>query len=296
MVEDKTLGARLFDVFNITLMIALALVCILPFVHVTAVSFSETAPVVGNLVRFWPKDFTLENYKLAMENEKLWRAFGWSIARVVVGTSLHMFFCVLAAYPMSRPNRVFRAHNIIIGLFLFANLFDGGMLARFVVVRWVGLYDKFLGIVIPSMITTGSIILIMNYFRSLPQELEEAALIDGATHLDVLFRIFVPISTPIIATITLFTMVGLWNDWFQPMLYLRDASRYPLQTYLQAFINSVNIRNLFTQGELEQFLAIVSNRALRSATLIIATVPILLVYPFLQKYYVTGLKMGAVKE
>jgi putative aldouronate transport system permease protein len=204
-----------------------------------------------------------------------------------------MVFCILAAYPMSRPNSTFRAHNIIIGLFLFANLFDGGMLARFVVVRWVGLYDKFMGIVVPSMVSTGSIILIMNYFRSLPQEMEEAAVIDGANHFDVLFRIFVPISMPIIATITLFTMVGLWNDWFMPMLYLRDASRYPLQTYLQAFINSVDIRRLFTEGRLEEFLAIISNRGLRSATLMIATIPILLVYPLLQRYYVTGIKLAS---
>jgi putative aldouronate transport system permease protein len=295
MVQDKTFGSRAFDVLNIALLAFLAAVCVAPFVHTIAVSFSSSGPVAGNLVRFLPIRFTLGNYETVFGNMKLWRSFLWSFARAGAGTTLSLLMAIVTAYPMSRSRDIFPARTGFVVLFLFTMLFRGGLIPRFIVVRWLGLYDRFWALVIPFGFNAWVTILLMNFYRNLPEEMEEAALIDGANHLDVLFRIYVPLASPAIATMALFQIVFFWNDWFFPSLYLRDSSRYPLQTYLQLFLNQANVRELFARGDVEAFLQIVSNRGLRAATLVTSMVPILLIYPILQRYFVKGITLGAVK-
>jgi len=295
MVQDKSIGSRLFDWSNVFLLAILGLACLLPFVHVVAVSLSSSGPASANAVTFWPKDFTLENYSAATSNPRLWNAFFWSIMRVVVGTLLTLSISILTAYPMSRDSNVFRARTVFVVLFLFAMLFDSGIIARFAVIRMIGLYDTFWVLVVPGAFSPWIIVLLMNFFRNLPKEMEEAAVIDGANHFDILFRIYIPLSTAAIATTGLFTMVGLWNDWFTAMLYLRSPDMYPLQTYLQNFLNITNIRELFSMGDVETFIKLVSNRGLRTATLALSLIPIMMVYPLLQRYFVKGIVLGAVK-
>jgi putative aldouronate transport system permease protein len=247
-------------------------------------------------VSFWPKGFTFYNYQIAFKNPRIWSGFFWSIARVVVGTVISLLLTLLTAYPMSRDKKTFPMRNVFVVIMLFAMLFNGGLVAFFIVIQQMGLYNSFLSLVLPGAVNIWNVILMMNFFRGLPKELEEAALIDGATHWDVLFRIYIPISTPAIATITLFVAVGLWNDWFMPLLLIRDPAQYPLQTYLQNFLNVSNIEQLFRQGNLTLFLNLISDRGLRAATLMIATIPIMVIYPFLQRYFVKGIVLGAVKE
>jgi len=296
VIQDRSLGARSFDILNLLILAILGLLCLLPFVHVVAISFSGAGPAAGGLVRFWPIDLTIANYELASRNDRLWTSFFWAIARAIVGTFLTLLVAILTAYPLSRSAQSFPARIVFVVFLLAVMLFDGGIIPRFMVVRWVGLYDTFWAMVIPFVFNPWIIILLMNFFRSLPKELEEAALIDGAGHFSILFRIYVPLSRPALATMTLFALVGLWNDWFFPSLYLRDSGLYPLQTYLQLFLNQANITELFRQGNIEAFLALVSNRGLRAATLVIAMIPILLIYPLLQRYFVKGIVLGAVKE
>lgn len=295
MVQDKSFGSRMFEYGNIFLLTLLGLACLLPFVHVVAVSLSSSAPASANAVTFWPKGLTWENYAAATSNARLWNAFFWSILRVLVGTVFTLSISILTAYPMSRDSNVFRARTVFVVLFLFAMLFDSGIIARFTVIRMIGLYDTFWVLVVPAAFSPWIIVLLMNFFRSLPKEMEEAAVIDGANHFDILFKIYIPLSTAALATTSLFTMVGLWNDWFTAMLYLRSPDMYPLQTYLQNFLNITNIRELFSMGDVETFIRLVSNRGLRTATLTLSLIPIMLVYPLLQRYFVKGIVLGAVK-
>lgn len=295
MVQDKSLGSRLFDLLNYAFLTAAGVLCLAPFLHILAVSLSKAGPVAGNLVGFVPIDPTLQNFITAFENPRIWNAFFWAVARAAAGTALSVAVCVLAAYPMSRPAEVFPARIPFVVLFLFCMLFSGGLIPFFLVVRALGMYDTFLALFVPFAFSPWITILIMNFFRNLPKELEEAALIDGATHFDVLFRVFLPLSLPVLATVSLFQAVFFWNDWFYPSLLLKNNTMYPLQTWLQVFLNQINVTTLFASGNLEEFLALVSNRGLRAATLLISIVPILLVYPLLQRYFVKGLVLGAVK-
>ncbi len=295
MVKDKSIGSRLFDALNYALLSGAGALCLAPFLHITAVAFSKAGPVAGNLVQFIPIDPTVQNFVIAFENPRIWSAFFWAVARAVAGTALSVGVCVLTAYPMSRSADAFPPRTALVVLFLFCMLFSGGLIPFFLVVRALGLYNTFWSLIVPFAFSPWITILIMNFFRNLPRELEEAALIDGATHMDVLFRIFVPLSLPVLATVSLFQAVFFWNDWFFPSLMLKSNDMYPLQTYLQVFLNQVNVTQMFASGNLEEFLALVSNRGLRAATLLISIVPILLVYPLLQRYFVKGLVLGAVK-
>jgi putative aldouronate transport system permease protein len=191
-----------------------------------------------------------------------------------------MVLTILAAYPLSYKKSVFRAHDVIIALFLFAMLFDAGILAKYIVVRKAGLYDTFWALVVPSVFNPWHVILLMNFFRELPEELKEAAMVEGARHVDVLTLIYLPLAKPAIATLALFTGVMLWNEWFEPILYLRSPDLYPLQTYL---------RGIFTGAR-------GSTNGLQGALTIVAILPLILVYPFIQRHFERGIVLGAVKQ
>lgn len=293
MIRDNTWSSRLFDSFNYVFLTVFALLCLAPMVHIFAVSLSGRAPATGGFVSFFPIDFTLENYQEVMGSRTFLRSFLISVARVLSGTSLNMILIILTAYPLSKTSRAFRGRTIFIWFFVFAMLFDGGLIPSFMVVRNLGLLNTLGSLILPNAVPIFSVILMMNFFRDVPKELEESAVIDGASHWRVLWYIYLPLSLPAIATLTLFSAVNHWNAWFDGLIYMTDTANYPMQTFLRTVVVELDLTNI---GIDPRDLQRLSDRAIRGAQIIVATVPILIVYPFLQRYFISGIKLGAVKE
>lgn len=289
----KTRAYRIFNVVNIICLSLLAILCVLPLLNVLAISFSGKAAAEANLVGFWPKDFNLTGYKQTLANPQFLTSFWISIKRTVIGTVLSVLVTVLAAYPLSKPKNVFPERKYYTWFFVFMMLFGAGLVPTYLVIKSLGLIDSFWVLVLPGLVSTYNIILMMNFFQALPYELTEAAYLDGASEWGILFKIVIPISMPSIATIALFNLVGNWNAWFDGMLYMNKQSNWPLQTLLQTILVEDNMQNTNISPEVLNQL---SNRSVKAAQIFITMLPILAIYPFLQKYFVKGVVLGAVKE
>lgn len=292
MIRENSLLSRVFDVFNYIFLIALTILCVLPFLHIIAVSFSATAPSMGGFVTFWPIGFNLENYQKILGSAAFQSSALISVERTLLGTAINMGVLILVAYPLSKSNLELKGRPILMGVFLFAMLFSGGLIPTFLVVRGLGLMDSIWALVLPGALNIWSLFLLINFFREVPKELEEAALIDGASHWQILIRVFLPISLPALATLTLFAAVGHWNAWFDGAIYMTRSENYPLQTFLRTVVVQLDLSRL---GINPLDLAQLSNRSLKCAQIVVTILPILFVYPFLQRYFITGLKLGAVK-
>lgn len=273
--------------------LALTASCLLPLLNMVAISFSDSASAAANEVGLIPIHFNLNSYKLILEDSQFWRSFGISVERVILGTAINLILIVLMAYPLSKNKRVFHARNIYMNLLIFAMLFNGGMIPTFIVVKSLGLMDTIWALVLPGAVPIFNVILLMNFFKGLPDALEEAAIMDGASKMTILFKIYLPLSLPALATVSLFAIVGHWNDYFSGLLYMNRAVNYPLQTYIQQL--NIDITKITDVSQLSS-LASISNKTLNSAKIVVSTVPLLLIYPLLQKYFVTGMTIGSVKE
>ncbi|MDH6369694.1 ABC transporter permease [Paenibacillus sp. VTT E-133280] len=289
----KTRGYRIFNIFNTCFLIILALMCIVPLIHVLAVSFSAKSAADANLVGLWPKQFSLEAYKKTMNNPIFLHSIWVSVQRTVLGTGLTLLITFLAAYPLSKENSVFKGRNVYSWLFVFSMVFNGGLIPFYIVIQKIGLMDSFWVLVLPGAVNTFLVILMLNFFRGIPKDLEEASLIDGAGHFRTLFSIYLPISLPSIATIALFSMVFHWNSWFDGLLYLNNSKQFPLATFLQTVIIQ---RDMSSMSINPKEMELISQTTVRAAQIFIGAAPILIVYPFLQKYFVKGMTLGSVKE
>ncbi len=289
----KTRGYRVFSVLNTCFLIILAVMCIIPLVHVLAVSFSAKSAADANLVGLWPKQFSVEAYKKTIDNPVFLHSIWISVQRTVLGTGLTLLITFLAAYPLSKENSAFKGRTIYSWLFVFTMVFNGGMIPFYIVIQKLGLMNSFWVLVLPGAVNTFLIILMLNFFRGVPKELEEAALIDGANHFRTLFSIYLPISLPSIATIALFSMVFHWNSWFDGLLYMNNSDKFPLATFLQTVIIQ---RDMSSMSINPKEMELISQTTVRAAQIFIGAAPILLVYPFLQKYFVKGMTLGSVKE
>lgn len=289
----KSPSYRVFNTFNTILLIVLALLCVIPLLHVLAVSLSAKAAADANIVGLWPVDFTLDAYRKTTSNPIFLNSMWIAVKRTVIGTLLTLLLAFLAAYPLSKENTAFRGRNIYAWLFVFTMLFNGGLVPFYMVIQKIGLMDNFWVLVLPGAVNVFLTILMLNFFRGVPKELEEAALIDGAGHFRTLFSIYLPVSLPAIATLALFSMVFHWNSWFDGLLYIGDPKRYPLATFLQTVIIQ---RDMSSMSMNPADLALISQKTVKSAQIFIGALPILIVYPFLQKFFVKGLVMGSVKE
>ncbi|MGG1637142.1 ABC transporter permease [Paenibacillus sp. FSL A5-0031] len=289
----KSPSYRVFNTFNTILLIVLALLCVIPLLHVLAVSLSAKAAADANIVGLWPVDFTLDAYRKTTSNPIFLNSMWIAVQRTVIGTLLTLLLAFLAAYPLSKENTAFRGRNIYAWLFVFTMLFNGGLVPFYMVIQKIGLMDNFWVLVLPGAVNVFLTILMLNFFRGVPKELEEAALIDGAGHFRTLFSIYLPVSLPAIATLALFSMVFHWNSWFDGLLYIGDPKRYPLATFLQTVIIQ---RDMSSMSMNPADLALISQKTVKSAQIFIGALPILIVYPFLQKFFVKGLVMGSVKE
>ncbi|AZN41662.1 carbohydrate ABC transporter permease [Paenibacillus albus] len=292
---NQSLSRKVFMICNLVFLIALSLLCVLPILNVLAVSFSSAGAAAAGVVKFWPVDFNIKAYEVVMKEGKFFNALGISTERLILGTVINMILCVLTAYPLSKESSRFPLRTTYAWVFVFTILFSGGLIPWYLAVKQTHLLDTIWALLLPGAVNVFNIILMLNFFRGLPKELEESSLMDGAGHLTTLFRIYIPISLPSLATVTLFTMVGHWNSWFDGLMLMKNPAHYPLATYLQA--NEIDLNTLRQLNLTDPSTAhMVSNRTGRAAQIFMTALPILLVYPFLQKYFVTGLVLGSVKE
>lgn len=297
MVRRKGLTAHVGTILIHVIIILMGLICLLPLLNIAAISFSGNAAVAGNQVGLIPVDFTAAAYKKLVEDSQFWRSAGTSVLRVALQLVFNMVLVVLMAYPLSKSPREFRARGIYMKLLIFAMLFNGGLIPSYLVVKKLGLINTIWALILPGAVPIFNVILVMNFFAAVPKSLEEAAAIDGAGPMDVLMKVYLPCSKPVLATVALYSVVGSWNDFFGGLIYITRVARYPLMTYIQSL--NVNIAELVSSGADAATLAgiaEISNKNLNAAKIVVSTIPLLLIYPFLQKYFVTGIVMGAVKE
>jgi putative aldouronate transport system permease protein len=290
------LGSALFDAFNYFFLVAVAVLCLFPIINVLSISLSSSTAAAAGLVRLWPIEFTLSSYKYALTKHQFLVSFIVSLERVGLGLVINMLCTILAAYPLSKYNKELWGRNIYAWFFFITMIFSGGLIPWYMTIKQVGLIDNLFALILPGAVPVFNVIILLNFFRQLPKEISESAVMDGAGHWTILWRIFVPLSLPSLATLVLFTFVGHWNSWFDGMILMTSPDKYPLQTYLQSII-VVRDSKLFTTLSPEELkeLQSVSDRTLKSAQIFIAAAPVLAIYPFLQKYFMKGLVLGSVK-
>lgn len=297
MVENRSIPSRIRIVIIYLIIILLGLACLFPLLNILAISFSSSAAVSANRVGIVPKGFTLTAYEKILSDGQFWKSFVISVIRVLLALALNLFVTVPMAYAMTRTKKEFRSRNIYMNLLIFAMLFNGGMIPTYILVRNLGLLNTIWSLVLPGALPVFNVILLMNFFLGIPKSLEEAAFMDGANPFQVLLKIMIPCAKPCLATVSLFSIVGSWNDFFSGLIYMQKVENYPIMTYIQSL--NVDIQELLKSGATSTSLEKVtelSNRNLNAAKIVVAVIPLLLIYPILQKYLITGMVMGSVKE
>lgn len=287
-------GRIIFQIFNYTILSLLALSCLLPMIHILALSFSSSAAASSGMVGLLPVQFTTDSYKYVASKAEFWRATLVSFKRVLLGVPAQMIMTILIAYPLSRETTHFKSRNAYTWFFIITMLFSGGLIPTYMVVKSVKLIDTIWALIVPGMVPVYHVILLLNFFRSIPKSIEEAAFIDGAGHARTLVQIYLPLSKPALATLTLFCAVNHWNSWFDGLIYMNKTTNYPLQSYLQTVIVARDMTEI-TSAEMFS-LRNISERTNKAAQVFLAIIPIACVYPFLQKYFTTGIVLGSVKE
>lgn len=282
----------ILDTFIYVFMTLYAASTFLPFLQVTAKSVSEEWAVVSGKVNLLPVGFQLDTMKYVISSAQFINSFKVSAFVTIVGTLLSILLTAVTAYPLSKKN--VKGINFVLLLFIFTMLFNGGLIPNYLLIKKLNLINNVFSLILPGMINVFNLLVIKNYYESLPESLEESAKLDGARTYTILFRIILPLSTPVLATISLFYAVGYWNDFFNAMLYINKATLKPLQLYLRDIVMEASNPDVVTNKAAEDALNIPAE-GVRAATVIASTVSILLVYPFLQKYFIKGILIGSVK-
>lgn len=293
MQKNISMGRKAFLAINYILLGATAFICLLPLINVLALSFSSSSAATAGLVKLWPVDFTLASYKYALSKAEFLDSFIVSVKRVVLGYGVNILICILIAYPLSKNKKTFIWRNFYAWFFIITMLFHGGLIPTYMTIRYLGLLDKIWALVLPIAVPVFDVILLMNFFRELPDEIEEAAYMDGASYWTSLWKIYLPLSRPALATVTLFLLVRHWNSWFDGLIYMNSPKNYPLQSYLQTIVIDIDTSMLSASDV--AYLSEISDRTFKASQMFLAAMPILLVYPFLQKHFMTGLVLGSVK-
>jgi ABC-type glycerol-3-phosphate transport system permease component len=286
-----------YDVVVAVLLAVIGFTCLIPILNAIAISFSDkTSAAVGRVV-FWPINFNVSSYIHILQEGRFFQAFWVSIQRCVLGGLVNVALIILTAFPLSKDTRVFRQRNIYMWVIVFTMLFNGGLVPSFLLVRGMGLLDSIWSLILPGAVPVFSVIILMNFFKGIPKSLEEAAIVDGANPFTVLTMIFVPLALPSIATVALFSLVGHWNAFFDGKIFINTLTKQPLSTYIQSLTVELNFQQMQSLKPEEIIRRLeMSNLTFNSAKVVVSMVPILIIYPLLQKYFVTGIVMGAVKE
>jgi putative aldouronate transport system permease protein len=281
-------GSVTLDVVVYIVMIFTLLICVLPFVYMLALSFSDAKAIVNGQVGFWPVGFNLESYEQIFSYPNFFHAYGNTIFYTVAGTAISLCMTVMFAYPLSKG--FLRGHTFFTKMVVFSMFFSGGLIPNYLLVSNLRLTGTVWAMLIPFAINQFNLIILINFFRSLPGEIEEAALIDGLNYGGILVRIVLPLSTAGLSTIGLYTAVFFWNDWFNGLIYL-NTSQFPVMLFLRNIVNGTSMAGDAAGFGDKTTIAI----SIKSAVIITATLPIIVLYPFLQKYFVKGLTVGSVK-
>lgn len=285
----KTRGERIFDFFNHFFLIIIALSTLLPMLHIVAKSVSSEGAVAGGQVGLLPVGFELETYRVVVTSPEFMRSLKVSVFVTGVGTLLHILVVSMAAYPLSREQ--LPGKRFLTFLFVFTMLFSGGLIPTYLVMKSLGLINRLWALILPGLVSTFNLIILRNYFQSIPDELEESAKLDGASNVRVFFSIMFPLAMPAVATVCVYTAVGFWNSYFSALIYIQSKSLYPLSLYLRSIIAETDAQLVNLNPELANLNPV----SVRSAAVIASTIPILIVYPFLQRYFVQGVMLGAIK-
>jgi len=288
----ESLGDNILKAFVYTMVILLSLACLLPLLNVLASSFSSVESLNAGKVAFWPIGFNVDAYKTILENGQLMRSMLFSLRITFVHVIFTLVMTVLCAYPLSHKDLV--GKNVIWPFILFTMYFGGGMIPHYILIRDLNMINTMWSLIIPGLISTYNMILMRSFFSSIPEALREAAIVDGANDATTLVRIILPLSKSMLATIALFYAVGRWNGVQDGMIYINDPSKYILQVRLKnIIISSTALTELMQEGQNNQ--TILQTQQVRSAALVFSLIPVMIVYPFLQKYFVKGVMIGSVK-
>ena len=293
--KKTSMGRKVFLAVDVIVILLLCLICMVPLLNLLAYSFSASQPIIENKVFLWPKEFTLKAYQYVLDSKEFWSSVSVSVKRVLLGVPLNTLLTILVAYPLSKDERQFKARKYYVAYMLTVMLFNGGLMPTYYIVSKTKLIDTVWALIIPGAVPIFNCIVLMNFFRGIQSELEESAKLDGASQWQILWRIFIPISKPSLATIILFSLINHWNSWFDGLIYSNHTTNYPLQSYLQTLVTSTT--EILAQGDVKAIARLVdiNDTNMKAAQIFISVIPLMLIYPFLQKYFTTGLTMGSVK-
>ncbi|MCX6972452.1 MAG: carbohydrate ABC transporter permease [Verrucomicrobia bacterium] len=285
-------GEKLFNVANIVVLGGIALLCLYPFLYTLSLSLSSAKEASRDGLHLYPAELSLTSYQMVLTNPNILTGYINTIVRTLLGTTLTLLATCVAAYPLSRREMPHR--SLITFLIVFTMLFGGGMVPSYLLMKNLGLINTIWVLVVPGMLSAFNIIIVKNYFQSLPESLTESARIDGAGEWRILFQIYLPLSKPVLATVALWSAVGHWNSWFDALLYITEDRKQVLQTFLQRIVieSSTQMMELGITDAQMQF----TSETIKAATIIITILPIIMVYPFIQRHFVKGIMLGGVKE
>ena len=292
-MKKMTKGRMAFQIVNYTVLTVLALLALFPLLSILAMSFSSATAVSAGKVTLFPVEFNLNAYKYVIEKQEFWTSLGRTVLRVFIGVPLSMLITIMTAYPLSKERSQLRARSVYTWIFFFTMLFSGGLIPGYLLIQNLHLMDTIWALILPMTVSVYNIVLMLNFFRNIPRELEEASLIDGANQFQTCFRIFVPCATPSIATLSLFSFIAHWNSYFDGLIFSNFPDKYPLASYLYTVVVKRDM-SLLSLSDI-QLLSMIDDRTIRCAQIFISLLPIMLIYPFAQKYFVQGMTVGAVK-
>ncbi len=292
----ETTGERIFSVINVLIMLVIAFLSLYPIWYVFVNSFNDANDAMLGGIYWWPRVFSLENYKAVFRDATVFRAYTITVLRTLIGTVCSVLFTSMVSYGLSKPYLMLRKVYLLIGTVTL--FFGGGLIPYFLVLKSLGLINNFLVYIIPALFSFFNLLIFMSFFRELPQALEESARIDGANDFRIFFSIIFPLSMPVLATIALFSGVYHWNDYFSGVMFMTNRTDLePIQTYLYRVIAQTSAQDIRSAAGAEVVTKnLTTSTAVKLATMVITTVPIVCVYPFLQKYFIKGMLLGAIKE
>ena len=299
MLDNKSVSSKIRNIIIYAIVILCGILCLIPLWSIVAISLSGNAPVAANKVLLVPIDFTVLAYEEILTDAQFWISFRRSVFRVFATLILNLVLIVPMAYGATKTVKQFKFRNVYMNLLIFAMLFNGGMVPNFIWIKELGLLNNVWALILPAAVPIFSVILMMNFFKGIPYSLEEAAMIDGATPYQILLKVMVPCSLPSLATVSLFSIVNSWNEFFNGKLYMQKVQYYPIMTYIQSL--TIDIGAIMEQGgtmdeSLLDMLSKLGNKNLNCAKIVIAIIPLLMIYPLCQRYLISGMVMGSVKE
>ncbi|OPA75606.1 ABC transporter permease [Paenibacillus selenitireducens] len=290
--KRQTASDAVFDVVNNVIMLCICFITLYPIWYVIVNAFNDGSDAMRGGIYWWPRQFSLESFRAVFNSSGIMTAMGVTVAKTVVGTVVHVFFTAMVAYAVSRKELIGRQLYMVIGTITM--FFGGGLIPYYLLIRDLGLLDSFWVYIIPAMFSFFDLIIFLTFFREIPEALEEAAKIDGANDFRIFWSVIIPSSMPVIATIALFHGVYQWNDYFTGMIYINDTDMQPIQTYLYRVVAQSSSNQML--AAMPSGVAVtVTSQSLKLATMVVTTAPIVFVYPFLQKYFVKGFMLGAIK-